>query len=63
MAKTLERTENGIKLTVNKDGKNRKAGKKNINLWWHISATRYQIAIMIILKNYRDKTNFPGTFI
>ena len=25
-----------------------------------MSATRYKIAIMIILENYRDKTNFPG---
>ena len=29
-------------------------------LRWHISATRYEIAFMIILESYRDKTNFPG---
>ena len=32
-------------------------------VWWHTSATRYKIAIMIILENYRDKTNFPGNII
>ena len=32
-------------------------------VWWHISATRYEIAIMIILENFRDKTNFPGNSI
>ena len=32
-------------------------------LWWHISATRYEIAVMIMLENYRDKTNFPGNSI
>ena len=31
-------------------------GKNTVNLWWHISAARYEIAIMIILVNYRDKT-------
>ena len=30
------------------------------SLWWHISATRYEITIMIILENYCDNTNFPG---
>ena len=33
------------------------------SLWWHISATRYEIAFMIILDNYRDETNFPGNSI
>ena len=32
-------------------------------VWWHISATRYEIPIMIIFENYRDKTNFPGNSI
>ena len=36
---------------------------RNELIWWHISATRYEIAIMIILENYRDKTNFPGNSI
>ena len=27
-------------------------------LWWHVSATRYEIAIVIILESYRDKTNY-----
>ena len=34
-----------------------------LNVWWHISATRYEISIMIILENYRDTTNFPGNSI
>ena len=34
-----------------------------VALWWHISATRYEIAFMIILDSYRDKTNFPGNSI
>ena len=29
--------------------------EKKRKLWWHISTTRYEIAIMIILENYRDK--------
>ena len=33
------------------------------SIWWHISATRYEIALMIILSNYRDRTNFPGNSI
>ena len=33
------------------------------DLWWYIPATRYEIAIMIILENYRDKTNFAGNSI
>ena len=35
----------------------------SLHLWWHISATRYEIAIMINLEKYRDKTNFPGNII
>ena len=35
----------------------------NALIWWHISATRYEMAIMIILKNYRDKTKFHGNCI
>ena len=35
------------------------AGILKTKLLWHISATRYEIAFMIILENYRDKTNFP----
>ena len=31
----------------------------NTMLWWHISATRHEVALVIILENYRDKTNFP----
>ena len=32
-------------------------------VWWHVSATRCEIAFMIILENYCDKTNFPGNSI
>ena len=55
--------ENGLVLQVKLNAE-KKAGRTigtvQADVWWHISATRYEIAIMIILENYRDKTNFPG---
>ena len=32
-------------------------------LWWHISAARYEIAIVIILENFHENSKFPGNFI
>ena len=31
-------------------------------LWWHISAARYEIAIVISLENFHDNSEFPGSF-
>ena len=32
-------------------------------LWWHISATKYEIAIVIILENFHENSKFQGNFI
>ena len=37
--------------------------QNNDFVWWHISATRYEIAIVIILGNFHDNSKFPRIFI
>ena len=37
-------------------------GNPDYNLWWHVSASRYEIAIVIVLENFNDRTKFPGNF-
>ena len=32
-------------------------------LWWHISAARYEIVIVIILENFHENDKIPGNFI
>ena len=35
----------------------------NIYIWWHISAARYEIAIIIILENFHENPKLPGNSI